>query len=227
MKENYTEIIVVLDRSGSMQSIAKDMSGGYNSFIEEQKKDKVGEKRISLYQFDDKYEAVYSGCLVESVPPLNLVPRGYTALLDAIGKAITDTGLRFRAMKEEDRPSKVLMMIITDGGENASKEFGHTVINKMITEQREKYSWEFIFLGANQDSITVARDLGINTTNTYNFAASSKSVDSLWLNTSRGVTAYASAQCSTADNILNMDTNTLVEDENKTKSLTSKITVTK
>lgn len=172
MKENSSEIIVVVDRSGSMAAIAHDMMGGFDTFIAEQKK-LPGECKVTLAQFDDNYELVYSGKPLAQVPKLKLEPRGTTALLDAIGKTINSTGQRLAAMAEGDRPSRILFVIITDGHENASKEFNRDQVNQLITQQREKYSWEFVFLGASQDAIDVAHSYGIPMANAvyYNQAA--------------------------------------------------------
>lgn len=170
-KENSAEIVIVVDRSGSMSPIAKDMCGGFETFLDEQRK-LPGECKVTLVQFDNEYEVVYEAKPIADVPSLVLVPRGGTALLDAIGRTIDATGARLETMPEAERPSKVLCMIITDGAENASKEYGRKRVFDMITTQREKFSWEFIFLGANQDSFAAARDIGIPSINVANFVAS-------------------------------------------------------
>jgi hypothetical protein len=173
MKENYTDITVVLDRSGSMESIKDDTIGGYNKFLKGQKEVK-GECTISLYQFDDKYEPVYEGQNIQHVAELNnetFVPRGWTALLDAIGRSINDTGARLAKLKEEDRPDKVIFVIQTDGAENQSKEFTREKIFEMIKHQSNNYNWKFLFLGANQDAIATATSYGIISNNSITYAA--------------------------------------------------------
>lgn len=160
-KPNTTELVVVLDRSGSMQSVVTDMEGGFNRFMDDQRK-APGECRVTLVRFDSEYEVAYESAPVALVPPLKLQPRGSTALLDAIGRAINDTGRRLHALPEHERPSKVLFLIITDGEENASTEFRIDTIAKMTQHQRDKYHWEFVYLGANQDAFTVAQGLGIH-----------------------------------------------------------------
>ncbi|MDE2100468.1 MAG: VWA domain-containing protein [Patescibacteria group bacterium] len=166
MDNNLTEIVIVLDRSGSMASIAKDMAGGLDTFFEEQKKE-PGKALVTLAQFDDKYEVIYSGVDLREVPKTKLEPRGWTALLDAVGKTINEVGSRLAATPEEKRPGKVLFLIITDGYENRSTEFTKKQVKDMIEHQTSKYSWQFVYLGANQDSFTEGLALGINTTANY------------------------------------------------------------
>lgn len=207
MKKDYTDITFIVDRSGSMFTIAKDMEIGMEKFIKEQK-DIPGECRISLVQFDDKIEKVFSGLLVETIDKIKLEPRGWTALYDAIGYTINETGKRLKNMKESERPEKVVMFIITDGAENYSKEFKAAKIEQMITHQKDKYSWEFVFLGANQDSIFSAKELGISN-NVYNYTADSYSVNNLWSNLSRSTTSYRKSAVSQTSNYLNLDVNDL------------------
>lgn len=186
-KPNYTEIIVLLDRSGSMTAIKADMEGGFNALIEEQKK-QLGECTVTLAQFDDCYENVYTCKALAEVPKLTLEPRGMTALLDGMGKVITETGARLRAMPENQRPSKVIMVVITDGAENASKEWQHSRVMNMVKEQKDTYNWEFVFLGAGQDAIAVGNALGI--TQSYNFTADAAGTKQLMGNVSAGISSY-------------------------------------
>lgn len=160
MKDNFTRIAIVLDRSGSMESVREATIAGFNQFIEEQKK-APGEATVKLVQFDDQYEQVFDKPL-QDVPQLTqamFVPRGWTALLDAQGRTIVALGAELAALKEEERPSKVLMMTLTDGHENRSKEFTLERVAALIKEQKEKYRWEFVFLGANQDAVKVAASM--------------------------------------------------------------------
>lgn len=173
MKEGYVDINVVLDRSGSMDSVLEPTISGYNEFLNSQK-GQAGEAKFTLAQFDDVYEIVYAGVSVEDVPELDrktFVPRNTTALNDAIGKTITETGNRLNAMRENERPEKVIFVIITDGGENASREYTSDKVQDMITHQRNKYNWEFIFIGANQDAIATAKGFGIGAGNALNYTA--------------------------------------------------------
>jgi uncharacterized protein YegL len=170
-KPNFCEIVIILDRSGSMVSVRNDTIGGFNTFVEEQKKTTVGECLLTLVQFDNEYEVVYSGKPITEVPLLNkgnYIPRGSTALLDAIGKTINEVGARLSKMNEEDRPSLVIFVTQTDGQENASLYFRSEQIKEMIKHQTYFYNWQFVFLGADQDSFQ-AEEIGISRSNTYNY----------------------------------------------------------
>lgn len=164
MKDNFTSINVVLDRSGSMGGFTGDTIGGFNTFLKEQKA-VPGEALFTLALFDHEYTLIHDCVPIAQVPELTnttYVPRGSTALLDALGRTITATGAKLAAMKEEDRPSKVLFVVITDGEENASREFIHAKIMEMIKHQTEVYKWQFIYLGANQDAIQAGNKMGFN-----------------------------------------------------------------
>jgi hypothetical protein len=158
---NYTHIAVLLDRSGSMQAIKSDTEGGFTAFIDQQRAT-PGRCDVTLAQFDDVYEEVYTGQPLASVPPLVLHPRGMTALLDGIGRLISTTGERLAGMPEAERPGSVLLVIMTDGLENASKEFTLPTVRKLITDQSQTYGWTFVYLGANQDAIAVGQGLGVS-----------------------------------------------------------------
>ena len=160
MRNDLTDVTVVLDRSGSMQSCRDDAEGGLNTFIEEQKK-QPGETLFTLVQFDTEYEFVHKGKPIRDVGPCELVPRGMTALLDAVGRAIAETGERLAAMPEPDRPGLVVFVIVTDGQENSSKEYTKPQIKEMIERQQNDYKWQFTFLGANQDAFAEAHGIGI------------------------------------------------------------------
>ena len=173
MNTELTEIAIVLDRSGSMASMAKEAVGGFNGFLESQQK-LPGDARLTLVLFDHEYIVTYDGRPIKDVPPLDghtYVPRGTTALLDAIGRTINTIGERLDKTPEPDRPGKVLIVILTDGLENASQEFKRNQIYSMIKHQREKYAWEFIFLGANQDAIHAGSVIGIPASNAATFVA--------------------------------------------------------
>jgi len=171
-RPGYTEIVVLLDRSGSMEPIARDMEGGFNAFMAKQREVKGVICRVSLYQFDSEYNPVYEGLDVHHVPPLRLVPRDMTALYDAVARTINSVGERLARMAEWDRPEKVLFLIITDGMENASKEFsihlnGAARISEMIKHQREKYAWQFVYLGADVNAAIEASKIGIQVASHY------------------------------------------------------------
>lgn len=160
MRKDLSDLTVVLDRSGSMHVCQSDAEGGLNRFVEDQKK-RPGEALFTLVQFDTEYEFVHRAVPIGKVPHCSLVPRGNTALLDAVGRAIVETGERLAKMPEADRPGLVVFVIITDGQENSSREFTKTKVQEMISHQQDVYKWQFIYLGANQDAFAEAGDLGI------------------------------------------------------------------
>lgn len=156
-KSKITDITLIVDRSGSMESCRVEAQGGINSFIEDQKKAK-GENILSLVQFDNEIETVFSGTPIKDVKPYELKPRGMTALLDAVGKTINDMLDRLKEMKT--KPKLVVVAIITDGQENNSSKFNRADIKKLIEDQT-KEGWQFTFLGANQDAFSEAGSMGI------------------------------------------------------------------
>lgn len=160
MRTELTDITMVIDRSGSMQSIQADAEGGINSFIERQKQE-PGETLLTLVQFDHQYEFVHSGVPIGQVPAFTLMPRGSTALLDAVGRAINETGARLAAMPESQRPALVVFVIVTDGAENSSCEFTRDQIRTMVEHQQSAYKWQFTFLAANQDAFAAGGAMGI------------------------------------------------------------------
>lgn len=173
--QNKTLVAALIDRSGSMYSIKTDTEGGYNQFIQDQLA-LDGELRVTLSEFDQDYRNVYTNLPGESVEPYVLRTGGTTALLDGMGKLITDTGILLAAMTEDERPGKVIVVILTDGMENASREWTKPAIVDLVTQQTEQYGWEFIFLGANIDAVSVAVDLGMNAGGAMTYGANSKGV---------------------------------------------------
>jgi hypothetical protein len=174
MKKGLTKIVFVIDRSGSMVTVASDMIGGFNMFIKTQKANNVGECRVSFNQFDDVYEEVYKNLEIKDVPDLTnktFVPRNSTALYDGIGRTINNVGDELSKMAEDDRPEKVLVVILTDGQENASREFNCSKVKDMIKHQTDVYKWEFVYIGANQDSWDVGQSMGIGGSNTINYVS--------------------------------------------------------
>lgn len=174
MNQNLTEVVFILDRSGSMTSLASDVIGGFNSYIEEQKK-LPGDLKLTTVLFDDEYEVLHNGVDLKLVQPITskeYFVRASTALLDALGKTINNVGARLANTKEDDRPSKVIVIIYTDGMENSSHEFTQSGIKAMVEVQRDVYKWEFIFLGANIDSYAVANSYGIQNSTNYSYSAS-------------------------------------------------------
>ncbi len=159
-RSDLTHLYFLLDRSGSMQSIKSDIEGGFAAFIDEQRKG-VGECRATLAQFDDVYELVYADRPVADVPPLDLQPRNMTALHDAMGRLITDAGGKLAALSEDQRPGTVIVAIMTDGLENASKEWTGAAIKALVEQQTHQFNWQFLYMGADQDAIEVGESLGI------------------------------------------------------------------
>lgn len=169
MKKDLCELIVVIDESGSMSSVRGDTIGGYNTFVETHQK-LPGEAKLTLVKFNSNYEIVHDGVDVKDVPPLTeatYIPSDMTALLDAIGKTIDTVGKRLAKTPEDERPEKVIFAIITDGAENVSKEYTQEQVKQKTTHQREKYGWEFIFMGADQDAWGNGRGMGV--TSSVNF----------------------------------------------------------
>jgi hypothetical protein len=146
MKTDLTDITLVVDRSGSMEAVREDAEGGVNAFLREQAQ-QPGEALLTLVQFDTEYEFVHKGISVKDAPAYKLVPRGCTALLDAVGRAINETGDRLAKMAETDRPGLVVFVIVTDGLENSSHEFTKVKVQEMIDRQQNQYHWQFTFPG--------------------------------------------------------------------------------
>ncbi len=178
MNQNLAEIVCILDRSGSMEAIRTDAIGSFNSFLAEQKKH-PGQAALTLVLFNQRCEMVRDHVDLQEVLPLDeqtYVPGGVTALLDAIGRTIDEVGRHLKRLREEDRPGKVIVSILTDGLENASREYGQAQVSAMIRHQQEKYGWEFLFLAANQDAIATASTLSIPAQDAYTFEASSEGI---------------------------------------------------
>lgn len=164
MKKGLTEIVFILDRSGSMSGLESDTIGGYNSMIEKQKKEE-GEALISTVLFDGQTDVLHDRVPLDKISPITekeYYVRGSTALLDAVGGAIHHIGNVHKYAREEEVPEKTLFIITTDGMENSSRQYSYDKVKKMIEKQKEKYHWEFIFLGANIDAVGVADRFGVD-----------------------------------------------------------------
>jgi hypothetical protein len=155
-----THLYVLLDRSGSMQSIKSDIVGGFDAFVAEQR-NASGECRMTLARFDNVYEEVFADLPIGQVGPLVLEPRGSTALLDSMGRLVVDAGARLAALPEQERPGTVVVAVMTDGYENASREWTHASIKVLVDQQSQAYGWQFLYMGADQDAIEVGKGLGI------------------------------------------------------------------
>jgi len=175
MRENLTELVFILDRSGSMEGLEADTIGGFNSMIAKQQKE-AGDAIVSTVLFDDTSVVIHNRVPIGKVDKLtdkDYYVRGCTALLDAVGGAIHHIGNVHKYAKEEDRPAKTLFVITTDGLENASEKYKFSDIKRMIERQKEKYGWEFLFLGANIDAIEVAGSMGISQDRAANYQCDS------------------------------------------------------
>jgi uncharacterized protein YegL len=187
--KRLTEIVCILDRSGSMDAIRDDAIGGFNSFLDSQQT-LPGQARLTLILFDHEYLVVHSAQPIQQVVPLNAdtyVPRGATALMDAIGITLEEIGNRLRRTPEHERAEKVIVAILTDGLENASQRYSREIVFDMINRQRVVYSWEFIYLAANQDAIRTGGMIGIKATDAFTFAATADGVRDAWQSASRSV----------------------------------------
>ena len=192
MKKGLTEVVFILDRSGSMSGLEADTIGGFNSMIAKQKKED-GEAYISTVLFDDQAEVLYDRVPVSRIEPMNdkqYYVRGCTALLDAIGGAIKHIGNVHKYSRDEDRPEKTLFVITTDGMENASRFYSYNKVRKMVEIQKEKYGWEFLFLGANIDAVQVAGQFGIGANRAFNYHSDSMGTQINFNAVSETVTAY-------------------------------------
>ncbi|HEY3338910.1 MAG TPA: VWA domain-containing protein [Propionicimonas sp.] len=166
---DLTHIEFVLDRSGSMHSIREDIEGGFDAFIADQRSH-PGQCTVSLAQFDNEYETVFTAIDVREVLPLALQPRGATAMLDAIGRSVIALGERLSALQEAERPGTVIVAIMTDGMENASREFTHEAVKELITRQEQAYDWQFLYMGADQDAIEVGASIGVRPDRSLTYA---------------------------------------------------------
>lgn len=187
MKKNSSLVVMILDRSGSMSSIKEATETGYLEFINKQKSD-PGECYVSLYQFDDVYDVIYENRNIQEVDgKYTLYPRNMTALLDAMGRTINRVGERLNNTPEYDRPETVIVCVLTDGLENASKEFTNNKIKEMVKHQRDRYNWKFIFLGANQDAILTGISYGFSQGLSVNYNASAGSTVAAFAAASSGI----------------------------------------
>jgi von Willebrand factor type A domain len=186
-QQGFTYLALIVDRSGSMSTIKTDMEGALNTLLVDQRKVE-GKCQVSLYQFDDRYEALWEHRDIQSAPPITIHPRNSTALYDAIGRTINHLGVHFRQMNEEDRPEKVVVAIITDGLENSSREFDLTAVREMIRHQEDVYGWAFTYIGANQDAYAVGGGMGLAKGSTYNYGANTGGTQSVSASLSSAIT---------------------------------------
>jgi hypothetical protein len=194
MKRDYTHITVILDRTGSMESIRDDTIGGFNAFLKDQQAEQ-GKATFTLIQFDsqDSHEVIHKFMPIGEVPALTretYVPRATTPLLDAMGMGINELEENLSAIEEDERPAKVLLVTVTDGMENASREFTRDQVKKMIKDKTKNSSWEFVFLSADLDAMGDAMSLGIHSEKALLYRKNSMGSDSAWASISGVTSAY-------------------------------------
>jgi len=190
MKKNLTEIVFILDRSGSMAGLEDDTIGGFNAMIEKQKKE-PGKALVSTVLFDNESEVIHDRVDIQRIKSMTrneYYVRGCTALLDAVGGAIHHIGNVHKYAREEDRPEKTLFVITTDGMENASRKYSYEKLKAMIQRQKEKYGWEFLFLGANIDAAREASRFGISADRAANYHADSKGTNVIYETVNEAIT---------------------------------------
>jgi Mg-chelatase subunit ChlD len=200
MNKNKTHICIVLDRSGSMEIIKNDMIQGLNSFLDEQKR-LPGECKVSLVQFDHEYETIYwDRDISDTIPRTtdNYKPRGSTSLVDAMGRTIVSLGKILSESHEDNRPGKVIFITITDGEENSSKEFSRNHVFDKITHQTDKYNWQFIYIGANQDAIKEGHKFGYTPAGSLTFASTKRGTQNMYRALNRSSTSY---RCGDTDKV--------------------------
>lgn len=212
-----TQIICVLDRSGSMVTIIEDAIGGFNEFLDDQKK-LEDEASMTLALFDDQYDLVYDNVLIKEVKRFTREmwsPRGLTALYDAIGKTVNTVRDSHKKMKKSERPDKVLVCIVTDGMENASREYNADQIKKLIRECEKELDWGFVYLAANQDAFDVGTNLGFSGSNTYTFMADADGIQNVSATLNNATTYYRNTTANTLDNDNLMDEFGVDKEDNK------------
>lgn len=197
MKKNLTELVMILDRSGSMAGLEGDTIGGYNAMLARQR-ELDGEVIVSTVLFDDRIDVIHDRLPMDRVPQMTekeYYVRGCTALLDAVGGAIHHIANVHKYAREEDRPEKTIFVITTDGMENASKQYSYEKVRRMVEKEKEKYGWEFLFLGANMDAIAVAGRFGIGEDRAVTYEADCEGTELNYRVVSETVGKMRSATC--------------------------------
>lgn len=192
MKKGLTELVFIIDRSGSMGGLEGDTIGGFNAMLKEQQTIE-GEAFVTTVLFDDQYELLHDRIDIKAISPLNehdYTVRGSTALLDAVGKTIHKIRRVQKSTAEDYRAEKVLFVIITDGAENASRKYTAEQVKALIQHQREKHGWEFIFIGANMDAVVEADRIGIAADRVRNYIADSIGTSTVYSDISKMSTAF-------------------------------------
>ncbi len=201
MKNNITELVFILDRSGSMAGLESDTIGGFNAMIEKQKKQE-GECYVSTVLFDNVSEVLHDRVKLSEIKPMtdkDYTVRGCTALIDAIGGAIHHIGNVHKYARPEDVPEHTMFIITTDGIENASRRYTSEEVKAMIERQKEKYGWEFLFIGANIDAVETAAEYGIGADRAVNYNADSEGTSVVYSSVARAVCNVRANACLEAD----------------------------
>ena len=201
MKKNLTELVFILDRSGSMSGLESDTIGGFNSMIEKQKK-QDGECIVSTVLFDDESRVIHDRVSLDNIEPMtedDYFVGGCTALIDAIGGAIHHIGNVHKYAREEDVPENTIFIITTDGQENASHRYSSDKVKQMIERQKEKYGWEFLFIGANIDAVETAKRYGIDSDRAVNYNADAQGTSVLYETVSKAVCNVRASKCMADD----------------------------
>jgi len=191
-KENFTSINVIIDKSGSMSALTQDTIGSFNTFLQDQKKVE-GEAVFTLCTFNHDYSLVHDFVKLASVPDLNsktYQPSGNTALLDALGTTINTVGQKLASMPEDERPSKVIFLVVTDGEENSSSRFTKEQIKSMVEHQRDTYKWEFVFIGADPDAFHTGQSYGFSASNSVSYNATKGGTRDLYSSVSSNMRSY-------------------------------------
>ncbi len=197
MKKNLTELVFILDRSGSMSGLERDTIGGFNAMIEKQKK-QDGECIVSTVLFDDESRVIHDRVSLDEIRPMtedDYFVGGCTALIDAIGGAIHHIGNVHKYARQEDVPENTIFIITTDGQENASHRYSSDKVKQMIERQKDKYGWEFLFIGANIDAVETAKRYGIDRNRAVNYNADSKSTSVVYETVSNAVCNVRASKC--------------------------------
>lgn len=190
--QDYRHYVLITDRSGSMLEIQAEAQNGIRFFLKEQA-ELPGKATLTLVQFDDRYEVVHDFAPLEAAASYELVPRNMTALLDACGNAVTSVGERLAAMPEDERPGRVIVLITTDGKENASREWTRRRVRELVEQQRD-YGWQFSYIGANVDAFEEAGALGIPKMSSMNFSYDSHGTQAAFGSASSAAIRYARGQ---------------------------------
>lgn len=198
MKPDYTHITVILDRTGSMESIRDDTIGGFNAFLQTQQAE-TGEATLTLVQFDtqDPYEVLHHFKPVAEIPELTretYVPRASTPLLDAFGRGINDLEASLGKLPEAERPARVVFAVVTDGQENSSREFRKEQIEKMVKEKTEKHDWQFVFLSADLAAMRDAMGVGVHSDRMLHYQKTGQGTREAWSTLSKDLSEYRTAK---------------------------------